>query len=386
MQRIFKHWIIALTLTYLTGVCGGFDAFGAAAASQKRARWNQPAIQQSSKKTKPSNQKQNKKSTNVQPKKKAPKKKSIQVNNKKSQPKETASKSSAQKQNPTPRTKPAAKPPIKELTLQHPMTDDDIDAREERSTSPLLFVFAAFVLACVGGMFFISARRKQMEAARANFQDHTSNHEAALQSRAGELDMSLTSDHRAPTTGTLFNQAPPSGRSTVTKESLLEKISSKASGLIRSSSKIRSNLPDELAPMPKSAFSFSDDTAVGDSITTISAVKSVTRRQDTRAPDLSSSQSTQESMSSSTTSSSQMTSQGEPCSFERYVEIQIACRCWRAQEIPVNQMLQKTFGINTEVLIQYEFYWKQKISGNINLRKKFEELEPLYSAKYQVAS
>jgi hypothetical protein len=398
VQTIWKKLCILIALSLVTaGVVLHLPvsvAEGAAPSTSKvkRAKWTQPAKRQKTgskakkntnkksksnakKSTKPGTAGRKPTSAKVPPPaattkgKKAPAKKLVE---------------SPVKSKTTP-VSPKKKTPPTEMTLPTSITDDDIDNIEERGTSPWLYVFIAFVLACVGGMLFINSRRRQLEAARVNFRDHTSNHEVAFNSKNSDLDMPAASGHEAPTTSTLFartNDIRQGGREP--RSSLFGKLSDKASGLLKSSGKSRTKTRDAIRSdqrsMADTAANFAkyedEDTSFA-SITTISAVRSSAGRADTRTP-------VQDTVSG-TAEPMVVNAQGEPCSFERYVEIQVATQCWRAKEIPINQKLQENFGINTEELIQYEFYWKQKISGNINLRKKFEELEPLYSAKYEAA-
>src|SRR5690606_8151816 len=104
---------------------------------------------------------------------------------------------------------PKKKPPVKELTVEDQLTDEDFESLDDRRTSPWLYILVAFVLACIGGMFYLTSRRKQLEAARANFRE-VSNHEVAFNSRAENLDMAPVSAQDVPTTGTLFGRAEAS--------------------------------------------------------------------------------------------------------------------------------------------------------------------------------
>lgn len=273
------------------------------------------------------------------------------------------------------------KAPVKELMVEDPITDEEIDAPEERSTSPLLVLFVTFVLACVTGMFFLNNRRKQMEAARANFQDATV-HDSAFGSRAGSRNSAKT--RRDAHVRHVAAPAHSSGRNpepATNADGFLSKLSNKASDILGASSgrKGRSNRDlrqgIDAADSAAGAISqFETDLTGSDSITTIGAVRSIATKTESRISELPGS-----SGSLSTNSSA------EPCSFERYVEIQVAAQCWRTQKLSLDSKLRELFGISTEELLQFEFHWKQKISGNINLRKKYQELEPLFSAKYDAA-
>ncbi len=263
------------------------------------------------------------------------------------------------------------------LIVDQSIPEDELVTSEERSTSPLLIVFITFVLSCVGGMLFLTNRKKQLEAAKMNFQE-SSNHELVFSSSQERLDSShpTHSGHETPTTRTLFERTDKVERST-TKSTPKEpgffgKISSKAASLIKSKGKSSgAGIAKEMSVQ------FDNEDMNAGSITTIGAVMSKGAKVNSKPPAPFNPESTLDPMP---------TSMGaEPCSFENYIEIQIASQCWRSQKLSLESKLREIFHIDTAALIQYEFYWKQKISNNVALKKKYQELEPLYTAKYEAA-
>ena len=73
---------------------------------------------------------------------------------------------------------------------------------------------------------------------------------------------------------------------------------------------------------------------------------------------------------------------GEPCPFERWVEIMTAQTVWAEQGHDVNAMIQSQFGILTADFGQYSQYWSPKIATDIALVRRQGELEAHYRRLY----
>ena len=354
-----------------------------AATEKKKAKWQSPPQngnaknKQKKKKTVTTNKPVAKKSKS---KKAEPNKKAILVKDTKKDAAKSTVTSAAKKDVPKKKVK-VEKPEDNTLVVDQNFNEDEIALAEERSTSPLLIVFVTFVVCCVGGMLFLNQRKKQLEAAKMNFQEASaSNHELAFSSSHERLDSAhpTHSGHETPTTRTLFERTDKlersSNKSTTREPGFFGKISSKAASLIKSG---KSKGGSDKKPKEISMQFDNEDMSAG-SITTIGAVKSKGSKPTSKPP---------VAFNPDTTLDPIPANQGaEPCSFESYTEIQIAAQCWRSQKLSLDAKLRATFGIDTSALIQYEFYWKQKISNNVNLKKKYQELEPLYTAKYESAS
>jgi hypothetical protein len=346
----------------------------------RSAKWQAPdKAAGSSKKQKKTSRKNNTAAKKSPTKtKQAAKKASISKDIKKD-PKKGLVNTSLKKDAPEKKAK-TVKPEGNTLIVDQDFQDNDYDAlSEERSTSPLLIVFVTFVVCCVSGMLFLNQRRKQLEAARVKFQETTS-HDLAFISNEERLESShpTHSGHETPTTRTLFERPDERERSSAKSSpkmpGLFEKISSKAASLIKSGKGTNGNQKK----VKEFSMHFDNEDLNAGSIATISAVKSEVGKATSKPPI---------GVNPDTTVEPLPASMGaEPCSFESYTEIQIAAQCWHAQKLSLDAKLRSTFNIDTTTLIQYEFYWKQKISNNVNLKKKYHELEPLYTAKYETAS
>ena len=348
-----------------------------AATQKKKAKWQTPAkTTNTNKKKKKANGKNKTAAKKAPVKKTAPTKKAVLTKEVKKSAKKDVVNTSVKKDAPN---KKAKLPEENTLIVDQDIQDDDIAMSEERSTSPLLIVFVTFVLCCVGGMLFLSNRKKQLEAAKMNFQEN-SNHELAFSSSQERLDSAhpTHSGHETPTTRTLFErtdkQERTSTKSTPKQPGFFEKMTSKAASLIKSGKGKESNE----SKVKELSMQFDNEDLNAGSITTIGAVKSKSAKPTSKPPVAFNPDATLEPMPANMGA--------EPCSFENYTEIQIAAQCWRAQKLSLDAKLRSTFNIDTTALIQYEFYWKQKISNNLNLKKKYQELEPLYTAKYEAAS
>jgi len=346
MQRLIRKLVLLLSIIIAINVIvEALPFFQAFASSQtKKAKWQTPA-----KTTKPKKKPSKKKSVTAA--KKAPAKKPLAPEKKsvlkKGVKKDTAN-ASIKKDAPKKKPKVEKTPKENTLIVDQDAFEDEFHS-EERSTSPLLVVFVTFVLCCVGGMLFLSNRKKQLEAARMNFQD-TSNHDLAFSSSQELLDSRhpTHSGHETPTTRTLFERTERQDRLT-----------------LRSTGK-------------ETSIQFDNEDFNSGSITTIGAVRSKSTKTKSKPPVPINDEVMLDPMPGN--------SGPEPCSFEKYIEIQIATQCWRIQKLSIDTKLRETFKIDAAVLIQYEFYWKQKISNNVALKKKYQELEPLYTAKYEAAS
>ena len=345
-----------------------------AATKAKKAKWQTPAKTTNvSKKKKKTGSKKKTVTKKVSTKKPPAIKKAVLTNEVKKEIVNT----SVKKELPKKKIKVEKVPEENTLIVDQSIPYDELVSGEDRSSSPLLIVFITFVLSCVGGMLFLSNRKKQLEAAKMNFQE-TSNHELAFSSSQERLDSShpTHSGHETPTTRTLFERTDKQERSS-TKSAPKEpgffgKMSSKAASLIKSKGKASGS-----SKVKDMSIQFDSEDMNAGSITTIGAVKSKGAKVNSKPPVPFNPESTLDPMPASMGA--------EPCSFEYYIEIQIAAQCWRTQKLSLETKLRETFNIDTTALIQYEFYWKQKISNNVALKKKYQELEPLYTAKYDAA-
>jgi hypothetical protein len=74
---------------------------------------------------------------------------------------------------------------------------------------------------------------------------------------------------------------------------------------------------------------------------------------------------------------------GEPCTFERYVEIQTAQTCWATQGKDVNQMLKKVFNITVMDFSNLAAFWAQRMSTDaVLMTEVYPELEQKYRERY----
>ncbi len=76
---------------------------------------------------------------------------------------------------------------------------------------------------------------------------------------------------------------------------------------------------------------------------------------------------------------------GEPCSFERFVEVMVAQGCWAEQGIDVASQLQATFGIDIGEYSRYSAYWSPKMGMDVKYSREYPKLEERFKAKYGAA-
>jgi hypothetical protein len=72
----------------------------------------------------------------------------------------------------------------------------------------------------------------------------------------------------------------------------------------------------------------------------------------------------------------------EPCSFERFVEIQCAQAAWAEQGQDVGARLKATFGLSLIEWSNANAYWSRRYLADVKLLKEYNQLEPKYKAKY----
>ncbi len=73
---------------------------------------------------------------------------------------------------------------------------------------------------------------------------------------------------------------------------------------------------------------------------------------------------------------------GEPCTFERYVEIMTAQGCWCEQGKDVNALLKQVFNMTAMDWGNLGAYWSQRIGADYTLALKIDEIQQRYKAKY----
>jgi len=76
---------------------------------------------------------------------------------------------------------------------------------------------------------------------------------------------------------------------------------------------------------------------------------------------------------------------GEPCSFEKFVEVMVAQGCWAEQGLDVAAQLKQTFGIDIGEYSRWGAYWSPKMGMDVALSRQYDKLEKEYKAKYQGA-
>ena len=76
---------------------------------------------------------------------------------------------------------------------------------------------------------------------------------------------------------------------------------------------------------------------------------------------------------------------GEPCSFEKFVEVMVAQGCWAEQGIDVASQLKTTFNITIPEYSRWSAYWSPKMSMDVKYSRDFTKLEAQYKAKYKGA-
>ncbi len=78
---------------------------------------------------------------------------------------------------------------------------------------------------------------------------------------------------------------------------------------------------------------------------------------------------------------------GEPCTFERYVEIMTAQSCWAEQGKDVNAMLKKVFKMDAMGYSNLGAYWSQKMMSDIRLMTEvMPKLQEKYTKRYSAPS
>jgi hypothetical protein len=73
---------------------------------------------------------------------------------------------------------------------------------------------------------------------------------------------------------------------------------------------------------------------------------------------------------------------GEPCPFERYVEIMAAQGAWSEQGFDVNAKLREVFGIDAMEYSRFSSYWAPKMGTDIALMNRYVQLDAHYREKY----
>ncbi len=76
----------------------------------------------------------------------------------------------------------------------------------------------------------------------------------------------------------------------------------------------------------------------------------------------------------------------EPCTLERYAEIQAAQTVWSQQGQDVNAMLQQVFGMTAMDWSNMGAYWSQKFMSDYTLMEKMMKIQEQYEAKYRAGS
>lgn len=76
---------------------------------------------------------------------------------------------------------------------------------------------------------------------------------------------------------------------------------------------------------------------------------------------------------------------GEPCSFEKFIEVMVAQGCWAEQGLDVQAQLQKVFGINIPEYSRWSAYWSPKMGMDVAYSRQFTKLEQQYKSKYASA-
>ena len=76
----------------------------------------------------------------------------------------------------------------------------------------------------------------------------------------------------------------------------------------------------------------------------------------------------------------------EPCSFERYVEIQVAQACWAEQGVDLVSHLRTYFAVSMLEWSKISVYWKPRYLVNEELKQRFDQLEEEFKAKYGQAA
>ncbi|HEY3452870.1 MAG TPA: hypothetical protein VGK67_41390 [Myxococcales bacterium] len=78
---------------------------------------------------------------------------------------------------------------------------------------------------------------------------------------------------------------------------------------------------------------------------------------------------------------------GEPCTFERYVEIMTAQSCWAQQGKDVNAMLKKAFKMDALDYSALASYWTPKMMADIKLMTEvMPKLQEKYTKRYSAPS
>jgi hypothetical protein len=77
---------------------------------------------------------------------------------------------------------------------------------------------------------------------------------------------------------------------------------------------------------------------------------------------------------------------GEPCTFDKFCEVMAAQAMWAESGLDVNAQLRTVFGINAAEFSKYSSYWSPKMSADIAMVRKQQELDKKYRAKYQGAA
>ncbi len=75
----------------------------------------------------------------------------------------------------------------------------------------------------------------------------------------------------------------------------------------------------------------------------------------------------------------------EPCTFEYFIEIQVAQEAWAASGKDVNAELQNVFGITAIDYSNHSQYWSMKYATDMALIRQGDELREKFLAKYSTA-
>jgi len=76
----------------------------------------------------------------------------------------------------------------------------------------------------------------------------------------------------------------------------------------------------------------------------------------------------------------------EPCSFERFVEMQVAQACWAEQGVDLVSHLRTYFTVSMLEWSKISVYWKPRYLANEELKQRFDQLEGEFKAKYGQAA
>jgi len=73
---------------------------------------------------------------------------------------------------------------------------------------------------------------------------------------------------------------------------------------------------------------------------------------------------------------------GEPCSFEKFVEVMAAQSVWATQGKDVNAQLQKVFGLSTLDYSNLSAYWSPRMGTDLKLIQQYQALDAKFRERY----